>query len=76
MFEQNGLYVWASDDDWYASDGQTPGVPLSSIGHKKLRPFFDARDLAQTVLAVPIPGSEGALLGLGSVAILSDVEVE
>jgi hypothetical protein len=74
MFEQNGLFIWASDDDWYASDGQAPGVPLSGTGHKKLRPFFAARNLSQTVLAVPIPGSEGALLGLNSVATISDTE--
>lgn len=76
MFEQNGLYVWASDDDWFASDGQSPGVPLSGLGHRKLRPFFEARDLTKTVLAVPIPGSGGALLGLASVATISDVEAE
>jgi hypothetical protein len=76
MFEQNGLFIWASDDDWYASDGQTPGIPLSGAGRRKLRPFFEARNLGQTVLAVPIPGSEGALLGLTSVATVSDVEEE
>lgn len=75
MFYQNGLFVWASDDDWYASDGQSPGVPLSGVGHKKLRPFFQARNLTKTILAVPIPGSEGALLGLESIATVSDSEV-
>jgi len=74
MFEQNGLFIWASDDDWYASDGMTPGIPLSGIGHKKLRPYFLERDLMKTVLAVPIPGSEGALLGLESIVTLSEVE--